>query len=127
MKLKYVIKFVADMDRTVNFYRDVLGLPLKFQSPGWSEFVTGETILALHPASQKNLAGAVQPRRVSLNVYELKRHVGGWRNRGTNWERLRTTAASDLSRAFAARSFASSTFLPLITAIASRALGRIDS
>jgi catechol 2,3-dioxygenase-like lactoylglutathione lyase family enzyme len=24
MKLKYVIKFVADMDRTVKFYRDVL-------------------------------------------------------------------------------------------------------
>ena len=53
MELKYVIKFVADMDRTVKFYRDVLGLPIKFQSPGWSEFVTGETILALHPASQK--------------------------------------------------------------------------
>jgi catechol 2,3-dioxygenase-like lactoylglutathione lyase family enzyme len=37
MKLNHVIKFVADMDRmdrAVNFYRDVLGLPLKFQSPG---------------------------------------------------------------------------------------------
>jgi lactoylglutathione lyase len=60
MKLQYVIKFVADMDRAVTFYRDVLGLPLKFHSSGWSEFVTGETILALHPASQKNLAGAVE-------------------------------------------------------------------
>ena len=39
MKLQYVIKFVADMDRTVKFYRDVLGLPLEFQSPDWSEFV----------------------------------------------------------------------------------------
>src|SRR5882762_8147737 len=68
MKLKYVIKFVADMDRTVKFYRDVLGLPLKFQSPGWSEFVTGETILALHPASQKNLAGAVE---LGFNVPNL--------------------------------------------------------
>jgi lactoylglutathione lyase len=60
MKLSYVIKFVADMDRAVKFYRDVLGLPLKFHSPGWSEFVTGETTLALHPASQKNPAGAVE-------------------------------------------------------------------
>ena len=33
-KLSYVIEFVADMDRTVKFYRDVVGLPLKFQSPG---------------------------------------------------------------------------------------------
>jgi len=60
MKLNYVIKFVANMDRAVKFYRDVLGLPLKFQSPGWSEFETGDTILGLHPASQKNLAGAVE-------------------------------------------------------------------
>ncbi len=45
MKLGYVIKFVADMNRAVKFYRDVLGLPLKFESPGWSEFVTGETTL----------------------------------------------------------------------------------
>jgi len=59
-KLGYVIKFVADMDRAINFYRDVLGLPLKFQSPGWSEFATGETTLALHPASDKNPAGAVE-------------------------------------------------------------------
>ncbi|HYL35599.1 MAG TPA: VOC family protein [Bryobacteraceae bacterium] len=60
MKLNYVIKFVGDMDRAVTFYRDVLGLPLKFQSPGWSEFATGETTLALHPASQKNPAGTVE-------------------------------------------------------------------
>jgi len=53
-----VIKFVADMNRAVKFYRDVLGLPLKFESPSWSEFITGETALALRPASQKNPAGA---------------------------------------------------------------------
>ncbi|HYL46963.1 MAG TPA: VOC family protein [Candidatus Limnocylindrales bacterium] len=58
-KLAYVIEFVADMDRAVKFYRDVVGLPLKFQSPGWSEFATGETTLALHPASDKNLAGKI--------------------------------------------------------------------
>jgi predicted enzyme related to lactoylglutathione lyase len=39
-KLSYVIEFVGDMDRAVKFYRDVVGLPLKFQSPGWSEFST---------------------------------------------------------------------------------------
>lgn len=60
MKLTYVIKFVTDMDRAVKFYRDTLGLPLKFESPGWSEFATGETRLALHPASAKNPAEAVE-------------------------------------------------------------------
>jgi len=38
----------------------VLGLKMKFESPGWSEFVTGETTLALHPASEKNPAGKVE-------------------------------------------------------------------
>jgi catechol 2,3-dioxygenase-like lactoylglutathione lyase family enzyme len=56
-QLRYVIKFVADMDKAVTFYRDVFGLELKFESPGWSEFVTGGTTLALHPASDKNPAG----------------------------------------------------------------------
>jgi lactoylglutathione lyase len=59
-KLSYVIKFVANMDRAVNFYRDVVGLNLKFQSPGRSEFATGDTTLALHPASEKNPAGKVE-------------------------------------------------------------------
>jgi len=27
----------------VKFYRDVFGLQLKFDSPGWSKFMTGET------------------------------------------------------------------------------------
>jgi predicted enzyme related to lactoylglutathione lyase len=59
-QLRYVIKFVAGMDNTVKFYRDVVGLTLNFQSPGWSEFATGGTTLALHPASDKNPAGKVE-------------------------------------------------------------------
>lgn len=38
----------------------MLGLKVKFESPGWCEFLTGETILALHPASGKNPAGKVE-------------------------------------------------------------------
>jgi predicted enzyme related to lactoylglutathione lyase len=60
LKLTHVIKFVADMDRAVRFYRDVIGLQLKFQSPGWSEFATGATGLALHPASENKPAGTVE-------------------------------------------------------------------
>jgi catechol 2,3-dioxygenase-like lactoylglutathione lyase family enzyme len=60
MHLAYVMKFVADMDAAVAFYRDTLGLPLKFQTPGWSEFATGETTLALHIASADNPAGGCE-------------------------------------------------------------------
>jgi lactoylglutathione lyase len=48
MRLNYAIVFVSDMKRSVAFYRDVLGLPLKFESPEWSEFITGGATLALH-------------------------------------------------------------------------------
>lgn len=68
-KLTYVIEFVEDMDRAVKFYRDIVGLPLKFQSPGWSEFETGETTLGLHPASEKNRAGKCE---VGFNVENLQ-------------------------------------------------------
>ena len=60
MKLVYAIKFVADMDKAVAFHRDVLGLMLTFQSPEWREFLTGDTTLALHAASEQNTAGKVQ-------------------------------------------------------------------
>ncbi len=60
MRLTHAIKFVGDMDKAVAFHRDVLGLPLKFTSPGWSEFATGETTLALHAASEKYPAGSVE-------------------------------------------------------------------
>lgn len=60
MQLTYAIKYVADMDRAVAFHRDVLGLPLKFKSPEWSEFATGDTTLALHAASQDKKPGTVE-------------------------------------------------------------------
>jgi lactoylglutathione lyase len=59
-RFTHSIVFVADMDKAVAFYRDVMGLPLRFESPGWSEFDTGPVTLALHPASDRNPAGRVQ-------------------------------------------------------------------
>ena len=47
-QVDYVMVLVSDMGRSVRFYRDVLGIPLNFESPDWSEFKTGKTVLALH-------------------------------------------------------------------------------
>jgi lactoylglutathione lyase len=79
MRLNYAIVFVSDMKRSVAFYRDVVGLPLKFDSPEWSEFATDGATLALHKsapaeegASQKNgdahTAGSCRP---GLGVRDL--------------------------------------------------------
>src|SRR5947209_6504536 len=68
MKLTYVIKYVSEMEPAVRFYRDQLGLPLIFQSPGWSEFDTGETTLALHTSSEANPAGTTH---IGFGVHAL--------------------------------------------------------
>ena len=60
-KLDYVIVYVSDMQRSTSFYRDVLGLSLKFSSPGWAEFNTGTTTIALH-----RTGGQAQPSEQSL-------------------------------------------------------------
>ena len=81
-KLTYVIEFVADMDRAVSFYRDVIGLTLKFQSPGWSEFGTGETTLALHPASGKDAAGKVE---IGIGVPNLQQFFDDMSGKGVKF------------------------------------------
>lgn len=55
MRLKYVIVFVSDMKRAVAFYRDTLELPLKFESPAWTEFATLGATLALHVTEAANV------------------------------------------------------------------------
>ena len=48
VRINYSIIYVSDMDRSVAFYRDVIGIPMKFESPGWAEFITDGATLALH-------------------------------------------------------------------------------
>ncbi len=48
MRINYSIVFVSDMARSVAFYRDLVGIPLKFESPEWTEFLTDGATLALH-------------------------------------------------------------------------------
>ncbi len=48
-QLTTLIVYVGDMDRSVPFYRDVLGLPLQMESAGWSQFDIGNgAVLGLH-------------------------------------------------------------------------------
>jgi lactoylglutathione lyase len=65
----YMIVYVIDMQRSVAFYRDTLGLALKFSSPGWSEFVTGATTLALHTSlntSQEAASRSTKPEGLPM-------------------------------------------------------------
>jgi lactoylglutathione lyase len=63
--LGYVILFVADLDASVAFYRDVLGLAHRFTDAGYAEFATGETRFALYERrrAQWLVDGPVRPGR----------------------------------------------------------------
>ncbi len=59
MRVNYAIIFVSDMKRSVAFYRDVVGLPLRFESPNWTEMATDGATLALHATSVSS--GGAEP------------------------------------------------------------------
>lgn len=52
-KVGAVILLVSNMDSSIKFYRDTLGLVVKNISDEWTEFFTSGTVLALHPAKTK--------------------------------------------------------------------------
>ena len=69
-KIDYVMVMVTDMDRSIVFYRDLLGVRVRFTSPDWTELDTGHTTLALHAGAKRD--GACDKRlggTASLGFY----------------------------------------------------------
>jgi len=88
-QVDFMMVVVSDMSRSVIFYRDKLGLPLKFESPGWSEFLTGPTTLALHGGGKTRDGKAGQPGEqmagtcsIGFNVENLEKSFGELKARG---------------------------------------------
>jgi lactoylglutathione lyase len=83
--LDYVMIMVSDMSRSIQFYRDTLGIPLKFESPEWSEFETGRTVLALHGGgdpAQSSSAGKAGTASIGFYVDNLEAKFNELRGRG---------------------------------------------
>jgi lactoylglutathione lyase len=47
-RIGYVILYVSDLDASIAFYRDVIGLPYRFTDAGYAEFGTDGTRFALY-------------------------------------------------------------------------------
>jgi lactoylglutathione lyase len=78
--MTYAIKFVGNMDAAVRFHVAQLGLQLRFQSPEWSEFETGQTTLALHQASAEHPAGSCE---LGFGVPDIERFFAAQTAQGT--------------------------------------------
>lgn len=72
---RFVI-YVSDMARSTAFYRDTLGLPLKFSSPGWTEFNNSGTTLALH-RSMASESGPVRPAAGQATIVFVVEDIQG--------------------------------------------------
>lgn len=63
--------FVADMDRSLGFYRDVLGLKPEYTSPYWSSFQLGNGRIGLHPFNPDQEKGGEPGWIVGFEVIDV--------------------------------------------------------
>jgi len=90
-RVGYVILFVADLGRSVAFYRDVVGLPFRLQGDGYVEFATQGTRFGLYDRNRlAELTGqdSTPPGRPGGEVVFLVADVGA------EAERLRAAGAT---------------------------------
>jgi lactoylglutathione lyase len=88
----YIMITVSNMARSVAFYREALGLRLRFESEMWSEFETGATTLALHgggTASERPAESATEGRAgacsIGFAVTDIAQTVADLRARGVSF------------------------------------------
>jgi catechol 2,3-dioxygenase-like lactoylglutathione lyase family enzyme len=89
-KVDYVMVMVSDMKRSVNFYKETLGLPLKFESEEWTEFQTGTTTLALHGGAKPSGARGREELQagtcsIGFSVADLEKTWKDLRARGVHF------------------------------------------
>ena len=61
-RLAYAIIFVSDLERSIGFYRDVIGLPFRFSSESYAEFATQGSKFGLYARTHlRELIGCEAP------------------------------------------------------------------
>lgn len=74
-KLGAVILLVSNMNTSIQFYKDVLNIPLKYRSDDWTEFFNKETVLALHPARHKEKLKAGQHILIGFSASDFDKTI----------------------------------------------------
>ncbi len=70
-KLNSIVLAVGDMNKSIKFYRDVLGFKVDYKSPGWSELKGGNFYLGLYQSKPKQPAGGSLPTFEVKNIKKL--------------------------------------------------------
>jgi lactoylglutathione lyase len=62
LSMKYIILYVSDFDKSMKFYKEILGLPVKMEHGTYVEFDTGTTTLSINTReSVKEITGLSVP------------------------------------------------------------------
>jgi lactoylglutathione lyase len=76
-KLNSIVLAVGDMNKSVQFYRDILGLKVEYKSAGWSELKAGNFYLGLYHEKPKQTGGGSLPtfavKNIKKTVADLKK------------------------------------------------------
>jgi lactoylglutathione lyase len=73
LTMKYVILYVNDFNKTMKFYKEILGLTVKMQHDTYVEFDTGATTLSINTReSVKEIIGLEMPTSdIASQTFEL--------------------------------------------------------
>lgn len=81
-RLGLVMVVVKDMERSVKFYRDVLGLDLLFHQNNWSQFNAGTIIVGLHPEGDEVKVGPTSGCTFAFYVDDIVKTTSELKRRG---------------------------------------------
>ena len=65
-RISAIILLVKDLNKSIDFYNNVLGMEKKQESEDWAEFMKQGTVLALHPIGKKSKSD--EQKKISRNA-----------------------------------------------------------
>jgi len=81
-KLGLIMVVVKDMERSVAFYRDVIGLKLLFHQSNWSQFDAGNILLGLHPEGDEVKVSPTSGMSFGIYVEDITKASAEIKRRG---------------------------------------------
>ena len=89
-KVGNVILAVNDLDKSLQFYHEIIGLPIKKQRRSWIDLGTSGALLSLHPASltEQHIGGSIENGiTIGFLVGDLKSALDELRYKGVKIHR----------------------------------------
>lgn len=80
-KLGLIMIVVRDMERSVAFYRDVLGLKLLINQSNWTQFDAGNIIIGLHPDGDEVKVSPTTGMSIGIYVDDMDSAIAEIRRR----------------------------------------------